>query len=318
MMKLWYLYIGGVLATWLIVVSKLGVLTSVITEWPIALVMIMGSFVAGSTPMGGGAVSFPFLVLWQHVSPDRARDFGLMIQAVGMTSAAIYIFCRRIPVHGVLLAWTVAGAAGGMLLGTVFVAPSVPSSFVKLTFACMWMSFAVLTMAKNRALCSATGIRTISWRTAASSGLLVGVVGGIIASIIGVGVEMVLYTVLVLLYRSDLKIAVPTAVSAMAMTSIMGVATHLWLGDLPRNIVLKFAAAGPMVIFGAPLGAYIVSVVPRIRTLYFVSVLCVVQFVWMLLSLKRTGPELLFAACALCVAGAAFVLLYRQGNCATD
>ncbi len=145
-------------------------------------------------------------------------------------------------------------------------------------------------------------------------GLLVGVTGGIIASIIGIGVEMALYTVLVLLYRCDLKIAVPTAVSAMAVTSVMGVGVHFWLGDIPRDVVMKFLAAGPLVIFGAPIGTYIVSVIPRIRTLYFVSTLCIVQFVWTLNRLERTTTEWIFVAVAMTLASTAFALMYRRGR----
>ncbi len=313
-MKFWYAYIGVFLAVWTVLMFGFGLLPEVVRQWPMALVMILGSLVAGSTPMGGGAVSFPFLVLWLGIRPDIARNFGLVIQALGMTSAMIFILCRRVPIQGRMLIWTILGAAAGMLIGTVGIAPHVASNFVKLTFACMWMSFAILTIAKNREFCSITGVRPIEKPVAMRVGLLVGVTGGIIASIIGLGVEMALYTVLVLLYRCDLKIAVPTAVSAMAVTSVMGLAVHLWLGDIPRDVVMKFLAAGPLVIFGAPIGTYIVSVIPRIRTLYVVSVLCIVQFVWTLNRLERTPTEWMFVAVAMTLASAAFYWMYRRGR----
>src|SRR5262249_46643005 len=146
------------------------------------------------------------------------------------------------------------------------------------------------------------------------TGLLVGITGGIIASLIGLGVEMALYTVLVLLYRCDLKIAVPTAVSAMAVTSVIGTGTHLWLGDISRDVVLQFLAASPLVLFGAPIGTYIVSVVPRLWTLYFVSFLCVVQFLWTLHGLKQTAGELTFVALAMGLAISVFYVMYRHGK----
>ena len=314
LMKFWYAYIAAFLAIWVVLMFGFGLAPEVVRQWPMSLVMILGSLVAGSTPMGGGAVSFPFLVLWLGIPPDIARNFGLVIQALGMTSAMIFILCRRVPIQGRMLSWTVTGAAVGMFLGTFVIAPLVPPSFVKLTFACMWMSFAVLTIAKNREFCSITGVRPIERDVAMRTGLFVGLVGGIIASIIGLGVEMALYTVLVLLYRCDLKIAVPTAVSAMAVTSVMGVIVHLYLRDIPRDVVMKFLAAGPLVIFGAPIGTYIVSVIPRIRTLYVVSVLCVLQFVWTLKSLKRTPAELTFVVIAMTLASAVFYLMYRRGR----
>jgi uncharacterized membrane protein YfcA len=314
LMKFWYAYIGVFLAVWVVLMFGFGFLPEVVNQWPMALVMILGSLVAGSTPMGGGAVSFPFLVLWLGIPPDIARNFGLVIQALGMTSAMIFILCRRVPIQSRMLIWTITGAAAGMLIGTIGIAPHVASNFVKLTFACMWMSFAILTIAKNREFCAIAGVRPIEHSVAMRLGLLVGITGGMIASVIGLGVEMALYTVLVLLFRCDLKIAVPTAVSAMAVTSVMGLAVHLWLGDIPRDVVMKFLAAGPLVIFGAPIGTYIVSVIPRIRTLYVVSVLCIVQFVWTLNRLERTRTEWMFVAVAMTLASTAFYLMYRWGR----
>ena len=94
----------------------------------------------------------------------------------------------------------------------------------------------------------------------------------------------------------------------------MGLAVHLWLGDIPRDVVMKFLAAGPLVIFGAPIGTYIVSIIPRIRTLYFVSTLCIVQFVWTLNRLERTTTEWIFVAVAMTLASTAFALMYRSGR----
>jgi uncharacterized protein len=310
----WYAYVGAFLAVWAVLVFGFALFPAVRRQWSIALVMILGSLVAGSTPMGGGAVSFPVLVLGLGVAPDSARNFGLLIQALGMTSAMIFIFCRRVPVQGRLLSWTVAGAAGGMFLGTIAIAPHVAANFVKLTFACMWMSFAVLTIVNSREFCSMAGVRCITGQAAMFVGLLVGIAGGIIASVIGTGVEMMLYTALVLLYRCDLKIAVPTAVSAMAVTSVIGVVARLYVGNFSSDVMMKFLAAGPFVIFGAPIGSYIVTVIPRLRTLYVISVLCTAQFAWTLYRLERTPAEWTFIVVALVSAGAVFYWMYRRGK----
>src|SRR5215475_2571060 len=122
-MRLWYAYVGAFLVVWAALVFGCSLSLEVSKQWPIALVMVMGSLVAGSTPMGGGAISFPFLVLWVGIAPGEARDFGLVIQALGMTSAMVFILCRRTPVQSRILAWTVTGAAAGMLLGTLVFVP---------------------------------------------------------------------------------------------------------------------------------------------------------------------------------------------------
>src|SRR3981081_178871 len=108
LMKFWYAYIGVFLTIWAVLMFGFGLLPEVVRQWPMAAVMILGSMVAGSTPMGGGAVSFPFLVLWLHIPPDIARNFALVIQALGMTSAMVFIFCRRVRIQRRVLAWTVA------------------------------------------------------------------------------------------------------------------------------------------------------------------------------------------------------------------
>ena len=45
-------------------------------HWPIALAMAFGSYVAGSTPMGGGTVGFPILVLLLKLPATLGRDFS--------------------------------------------------------------------------------------------------------------------------------------------------------------------------------------------------------------------------------------------------
>jgi hypothetical protein len=55
------------------------------------LIMVLGAFVAGLTPEGGGAVAFPVLSVFFSVDRILARDFSLMIQNIGMTSASIFI-----------------------------------------------------------------------------------------------------------------------------------------------------------------------------------------------------------------------------------
>lgn len=313
-LKYWYIYASVVLTAWTILMLTLGIFPTVVKEWPTGLVMIPGSMVAGATPMGGGAVSFPFLVLGLGISPDHARTFGLIIQAVGMTSASIFILCRRLPLQPHMLVWTIVGAGVGMIVGLLSIASHVPGDFVKLVFACMWMSFAILTLAKEHEFCARAGVRWINPRVAIHTGLIVGFIGGLIASVIGVGVEMVLYAALVLLFRADVKIAVPTSVCAMAAASIMGAAIQVYGGHVSRDITMKFLAAAPLVTFGAPLGTLVLSAIPRLRTLYFISLLCILQFVWTLMRLQRTFIEWMFVIVGLVLAEAVFFLMYRRGH----
>ncbi len=312
-MRYWFLYVGAFYLVYIFLIFGLAYGREALQHWPIAIAMSLGSVVAGSTPMGGGTVGFPVLVLILHQSANIGRNFGMAAQSLGMTSAMIFIFCRRTAIQSLMLAWGVVGAVAGLLAGTFLVSPLLSGSIVKLLFSSVWMSFGVLTLARNREFCALNQVPKLGWNSDIATALGVGLLGGMITSIIGVGIEMVSYTVLVLRYRCDLKAAVPTAVSLGAITSIMGISLHAALGDIGQETFYNWLAAAPIIIFGAPFGAYLVSKIPRIRTLYFVSFLCLVQFVWTLYEVSPSLGEWLFVAVSLALAGLCFYALYKRG-----
>jgi uncharacterized membrane protein YfcA len=312
-MRPWLLWLLGVYSIW-VAINVIGdYWADTLAHWPIAVVMVLGSYIAGSTPMGGGTVAFPVLVLLFELPATLGRNFGLCVQATGMTSAAIFILCRRSPIETRLLRWSVLGSALGLSFGTFVIAPLVPETYVKLLFACLWVSFGVLTLIKNRELCALDGIPVIPPRVARSVGLTVGIAGGVTTSLIGVGMDMMLYTVLVLLFRMDLKVAVPTAVIGMAAASVLGAALHVAIGDVGDEVFFSWLAATPIVILGAPIGAFLVSVIAREKTLYVVAVLCLLQFAWTVSAVRPSGGEWLFTGASLSLAAIGFVVLYRLG-----
>jgi uncharacterized protein len=313
-LRFWKAYVIIFLLAWPVIVTGLGYWTGVRQHWPMSIVMILGSLVAGSTPMGGGTVAFPILVLLFKQPASNARNFALIIQALGMTSAMLFIIGRKVPLPVRVLTGSTAGAAIGFGVGTFLIGPHVQSSLVKLLFACLWMSFGLLTLTKNREICDLKGKGPGDTPSAEIIGLLAGLIGGTIASMIGVGVEMAVYTVMVLLFRTDLKIAIPTAVSAAALASIEGAALHLYLGDIDSQAIFNWLAAGPIVIFGAPIGTYLVSILPRMKVLYFVAFLCVFQFIWNLQQTAHSSGEWWFVAVAMVVAVVILSALYGTGK----
>jgi uncharacterized membrane protein YfcA len=313
-MRYWKVYVAAILVGWAVLVFGYGYWAGVQQHWPMSLVMILGSMVAGSTPMGGGTVAFPILVLLFHQPASNARNFALIIQAVGMTSAMLFILGRKAPLPFRVLAGSTAGAAVGFAAGTFLISPYVQGSLVKLLFSCLWMSFGLLTLSKNTEICGLKGKGPANASTAGWVGLAAGLIGGTIASMIGVGVEMAVYTVMVLVFRTDLKIAIPTAVSAAALASIEGALLHSYLRDIDHETIYNWLAATPIVIFGAPIGTYLVSILPRTKVLYFVSTLCVLQFVWTLYQTAHTSLEWWFVAVAMVVAVVVLVTLYRIGK----
>jgi uncharacterized membrane protein YfcA len=268
---------------WLALVLTGGYLQTVLAHWPMAVAMALGSYVAGSTPMGGGTVGFPVLVLMMDLPATLGRDFSFAIQAVGMSSASIYILCKRQELEWPMLRAALPGSLLGTPLGILFVAPLASDLFIKLLFAAMWCSFGLLHLRRINEITGYQGMTPHDKAFDHKVGFVVGFFGGLtIASITGVGIDMFLYMFLVLWCHADLKIAIPTSVILMAFTSVVGVATKLLFGGFQPGTFENWLAAAPVVALGAPFGALIVSRVGRKPTLVFVSILCVLQFAWTL------------------------------------
>ena len=104
-------------------------------HYGIAIAMAFGSYFAGSTPMGGGTVGFPILVLLFSEPATLGRDFSFAVQSIGMTSASILILCRRQPLEWVMLRWSLLGTLIGTPLRALFIAPFVPEPTIKIFFA---------------------------------------------------------------------------------------------------------------------------------------------------------------------------------------
>lgn len=282
--KPWLLSLGLFYAAWLAIVVDGGHWDSIADHWGIAFAMALGSYAAGSTPMGGGTVGFPVLVLLFGEPATLGRDFSFAVQSVGMTSASIFIFCRRQPLEWPMLRWALLGSLVGTPLGILYLAPLVSSLAIKICFAIIWCSFGVLHLYRLRELCRHEGLAPGAHRFDRVAGGLVGLLGGAtVASVTGVGIDMVLYAVLVLLCQADLKIAIPTSVVIMAAASLIGISTKAITASIQPGVFDNWLAAAPVVALGAPLGAFIVSKIGRAPTLLFVSVLCIVQFVWTLI-----------------------------------
>ena len=278
---IWFLWLGAFYSVWAWLVFGHGQWPVAKAHWPMALSMALGSYVAGSTPMGGGTVGFPVLVLFFKMPATLGRDFSFAIQAIGMVSAAIFIIVRRSPLAWSMLKGSMIGALVGIPLGIFLIAPFIPGLWIKLIFAVIWASFGVLHLYRLGEISSHEGMTEFDERWDFRVGLAIGLFSGAtVVAVTGVGIDMVLYAALVLLCRADLKIAIPTSVVIMGFSSALGVAVKDLTTGLQPGVFENWLAASPVVCLGAPLGAYVVNVVGRKPTLLFVALLCVGQFVW--------------------------------------
>ena len=109
----------GALIIWAALFAIFNDLRFFVEHWHYPAIMVLGAFVAGLTPEGGGAVAFPMLSVFFSIDRVLARDFSLMIQSIGMTSASIFILSHRdtVPRHFLPMFAFIPVCFAGFVLG---------------------------------------------------------------------------------------------------------------------------------------------------------------------------------------------------------
>lgn len=317
---------------WLIYVLAAGQLHRAVQHYDISIMMIGGSFLAGSSPEGGGAVAFPVLTKVLGVKPPAGRLFILAAQSVGLSVASIFILITKRPLDLNLLKCALpTGIAGlGVGLGVLadhdkfFWPPIFPAVWVKVTFAIVLASIAV-------ALCLLVYFRRHGHVYAQSIPFnipiavvlgLLSFVGGIVASLTGTGVNVTMFLFAVLVCNLSPKVAVPTSVVTMAIVSVVGIMVLGLDGDLldtefdPQGRVIRighnnlpkpcpaskcdvqgfFLAAIPIIVWGAPAGALVAAKVGEATLVLFVALLATVEVIstWVLVKELHHPNALVF------------------------
>jgi len=278
----YFVALACVYAVWVSVVSAKDLWGEVAANWQYALTMAFGSFVAGSTPAGGGSVAFPVLTKVLHDPSVEAKAFSLMIQSVGMSMATVLILSRRIKLIPGILLWVTVGGVAGQLLG-VFLPAS--SMVARLLFTAVAAVFGVA-LAINRWALKASTNEECEVRSLRRKLLMacVGLIGGYIASAVGSDINLLTFIVLTLAFGVDEKFAIPTTVVIMAVNALFWFVTHLVLQSTQGGTVLErehvwhaWLAAVPIVAVGAPLGSWVASVVKRDALIVFLLLLIFVE-----------------------------------------
>lgn len=249
----------GMLGLWLILFTTFNDLGFLVGHWYYPAIMVLGAFVAGLTPEGGGAVAFPVLNIFLSVDRTMARDFSLMIQSIGMTSASIFILSHKDNVirdYRPLLAFIpvcFVGFIAGMLL-----LQSLPVYIIQALFLSLITTFAIAYVWSDHRG-DRPRLEAAGWRDHALLGLVL-IVGGLCASLFGTGADIVIYTLLVTRFRMKEKVATHMSIMLMAAISILGYAyRHFHDAGLTEYQVRTWLCAYPVVLFMAPFGAYILA-----------------------------------------------------------
>lgn len=228
-------------------------------HWYYPAIMVLGAFVAGLTPEGGGAVAFPVLNIFVGIDRELARDFSLMIQSIGMTSASFFILTKRFfplsTYKPVLILVPIAFVGFVVGMNTL---QAIPVYIIQALFLSLITTFAIAYVSSDH-----RGDRDALRVSGKADYLLLGgvaLVGGLFASLFGTGADIVCYTLLVTHFRMKEKAATYISIMVMASISVLGYAYRgLYEGALTEFQIRTWLCAYPVVLFMAPFGAYILS-----------------------------------------------------------
>jgi uncharacterized membrane protein YfcA len=243
----------------------------------ISVTMAFGSIIAGATAEGGGAVAFPVFTKALSIPAADARTFALMIQSIGMTMAGLMIYCQRAQVLSKVIGWVLFGGVFGQILGTFFLIA--PAPYPKILFTFMATAFGVaLAYSRWRDQFPTVNTLKLSHKDLAIF-FGTGILGGILAANVGCGIDMLTFIVLTLLYGVNEKISTPTTVIIMGFNSVVGFLLH---GFILQDIGVAWEywlAAVPIVIIGAPLGAWLAIRTSRDGLIFLLLTLIIIELV---------------------------------------
>jgi uncharacterized membrane protein YfcA len=282
-------------------------------HWRITLTMAFGSFIGGATSEAGGAVAFPVFTKLLSIPAGQAKLFSLATQSVGMGSGFLTILLLRIRVEWRAVFWTVMGSIPMLPVG-LSLGLTLPSSAVRILFTVVQCSFALALWWHNRdpernrhyALPRCGGFEK-------SVLLAVGMVGGLVSGLLGSGLEIIVFSVLVLLFRICEKTATPTVIVMMVLTSWAGFAMIVGAGQFTPPVTQFWLAAIPIVVVGAPLGVYVCSHMSRGKVVKTLLFLIMVELLSSLL-LIPLNPGIAIAATAVFLAFSFFYYLMSRSQ----
>ena len=255
------------------------------SSWQTRLTMLFGSFVAGSTPLGGGAVAFPILTKVLAVPAEDAKVFSLFIQSIGMSFATLFFISKKIEIDWKTLSYALTFSVLGQL-ACLFI--NIESGLViKHIYTCFLLLVAIIL------LDSFTHTRRTHALIFARKKLATAAfIGGVISGFLGAGADTLLFFYYVILMKQPAKKVIPTTVALMAANAIIGSILILSSNYVPSSFVItSWFFAAPIVALGAPLGGLIMTKLPPKSILAMVIFIIALEAVTTLILLPLNWLE---------------------------
>jgi uncharacterized membrane protein YfcA len=256
--------------------------------------MIFGSFIAGSSPEGSAAVAYPVFTLLLDIQPAVARNFAFAIQSIGMTAASLLILGLRLKVDWNYIKYVTIGGIVGLILGTYYVVPLISPPMAKLFFVSLWLSFGIVLWRENSKPTRVVHDLIENFQKSDMFRLLFfGLIGGVISSIFGTGINIFTFCLMTIYYGINEKVAVPSSIIIMSIETILGFFIHAGVvNDFQPEAFEMWIACIPFVIIFAPLGSFVVSKLPRTAIANFLNIILLVQFIGAMWVIKPNAFQL--------------------------
>jgi uncharacterized membrane protein YfcA len=242
------------------------------------ITMIVGSFIAGATSEGGGAVAFPVMTLLFNIAPSVARDFSFMIQSFGMTSASLLILRKKIPILKEGIIYPALGAILGNYLGYNYIVGLFSPPALKMFFCSFWLSFVFVLIKSIKTSTQVDKMDSTPFNI--SILLFSGVLGGIVTALSGTGLDILTFSVLTLYFNICVKVATPSSVILMAINSVCAwFMKEKFFGGVDPVAFEYLLICIPVVIFFAPLGSFFIKDKNKVFVTLFLVTTISIQFV---------------------------------------
>eukprot|EP00811_Abedinium_folium_P032700 NODE_5724_length_1740_cov_9.951023.p1 GENE.NODE_5724_length_1740_cov_9.951023~~NODE_5724_length_1740_cov_9.951023.p1 ORF type:complete len:469 (-),score=167.43 NODE_5724_length_1740_cov_9.951023:279-1685(-) len=273
-------------------------------RWHMAITMVFGSMIAGSTSEGGAAVAFPVMTLAMGIKPRVARDFSFMIQSTGMVAAAFTIIWMKVKIEWKSVIYVSLGGIMGICVSLKYIVPELLPPYVKMYFVVIWSAFAFALYWVNRLRDRKTYANipnweggvvwrstsnpewiNVNWKACALLGF--GFLGGVFSGMAGSGIDICSFAALTLLFRVSEKTSTPTSVVLMGINTCFGfIYSEFGMGGVEEHAWGYLFCCMPIVVIGAPLGSIIGSHVHRLTLAAMIYVITFAELIGALYIVK--------------------------------
>jgi uncharacterized protein len=243
--------------------------------WQGSVSMIIGSFISGSTPLGGGIVAFPVTIFVFGFDSQMSRDVSVMIQSIGMSSASYLLLTNRLHyLDKMIIVKSVLYNTFGVIIGFWL---NVSSYISNVIYTVVIFEFAVVYWL-NRNEKSKCYLKD---QFIAREIILffVGVFGGFLTINIGSGSDLTTY--IYMIYFSDIEEfkCISNSVIVMASLSVITTGFLLTSKGFDEEVINTWSVMVPIVALGAPTGSSILKPKYEIYIKYLFYFLAVLQLI---------------------------------------